>query len=74
MRRVKIKTWEAMESEFGLMNKSIKCEFYFTPKMEKALPDNRIIEIDRKHFWFPDNDYFSISEDMIEYYISGREL
>ncbi len=66
--KVKIKSWEAMEKEFGLGEfGNIKCEGEFITKMEKQMPENRIIEIDEDNDWISDfkNTWF-ISKDMIE--------
>lgn len=69
---VKIKTWEAMEEEFGLDTlDDIDCIDCFTQTMEERLPEDRIIEVNRiktlgysaSYNW--NNDWF-ISDDMIE--------
>ena len=48
--KIKIKTWEAMEKEFGLSHsQNIACLCSFTPDMEdmlKALGTNRMLTID----------------------------
>ena len=69
MRKVKIKTWEKMEKEFGLDEDGhIKCGKFFTKDMEDILPEGRVIEINIiTRSW----DYiYYISEDMIEEYLS----
>ena len=61
--KVKIKTWQQMESEYGLNNNgNINCHFTFTAKMEEKMPDDRIIEIDARSHWL----LWEISKDMIE--------
>jgi len=44
--KVKIKTWEALEKEFGL-NKdgNINCKLLFTKGMDSKLPTNRVIDV-----------------------------
>jgi hypothetical protein len=80
--KVRIKTWEEMEKEFGigLYDGSIKCERTFVTEMESALPDNRIIDVERiggsTYSWI---DYagceWEISDDMIaEYYNDYRKI
>jgi len=67
--KVKIKTWEQMEIEFGLNTiGGINCEYFFTKDMRKLLPEDRIIEIHDDIYWQPDNHKFKykISKDMIE--------
>lgn len=61
--KVKIKTWQEMEEEFGLDElEDINCEECFTQLMEELLPKDRIIEIDLGNKW----NFFNISEDMIK--------
>jgi hypothetical protein len=44
--KVKIKTWDKMEKEFGLnTNGNINCPCVFNKKLEADLPSDRIIEI-----------------------------
>jgi len=44
--KVKIKTWEAMEKEFGLYDDGdIPCAFGFLECMEQALPEDRVIDV-----------------------------
>jgi len=44
--KVKIKTWEQMEKEFGLYDDGeIDCTFIFSEYMEQALPEDRIIDV-----------------------------
>jgi len=65
MKKVKIKTWEQMEEELGLIEKGfIDAEFGFTEEMEELMPKDRIIEIDEDVFWAETGFY--ISNDMIE--------
>lgn len=66
MRKVKIKTWEKMEKEFGLTPYGdINCEGTFIKIMENIIPENRIIEIGIDKMAYS----FFISEDMIEEYL-----
>ena len=70
MKKVKIKTWEKMEKEFGIDYAGgeicIKCYGFFCKNMEKAMPDDRIIEVDDKEDdFYRFNDWY-ISDDMIE--------
>jgi len=63
IRIVKIKTWEQMEQEFGLnLFNNIKTQFTFTIQMEKKLPKNRVIILDKNSRW---NGY-DISKTIIE--------
>ena len=65
-RKVKIKTWERMEEEFGLNTlRSIDCKYKFTTEMERLMPNSRIIEIDN-HKWVTEERTFYISKDMID--------
>lgn len=65
--KVKIKTWQEMEKEFGsIVHGSINCDQYFTKEMEELLPKNRIIEIDLENQW----NTYTITEDMIKEYIN----
>jgi len=44
--KVKIKTWEQMEKEFGLDGDgAIACTFGFINEMEQELPEDRIIVV-----------------------------
>ena len=44
--RVKIKSWEAMEKEFGLLEKThIDLPSTFVTDMEEDMPEDRIIEV-----------------------------
>ena len=67
MKKVRIKTWEEMEKEFGI-NKSgyINANPFFTPYMEKLLPSNRIIKLEDNGRWKPRK---SISYSIVEYMI-----
>lgn len=66
MRRVKIKTWDAMEKEFGLgEDGDLNMAIIFTPYMEKLMPADRVIEVERdggRFLW----EGYMITEDMIE--------
>jgi len=79
--KVKIKTWERMESEFGLDTiNDIDCKESFNKYMEKSLPEDRIIEIvkDKKYsddvlynvyVWYTNTSIiteWNISDNMIE--------
>ena len=74
MVRVKIKSWKAMEEEFGLDDdEQIRCTFSFVTKMEEIMPEDRIIEVyksDKSNSWYiwKESDFW-ISEDMIEAYL-----
>jgi hypothetical protein len=71
---VKIKTWDEMEKEYGL-NKygGINTKYNFTKKIEKILPEDRIIKISQKvldaedvlYYWKLEDDIFFMSKDMI---------
>lgn len=70
--KVKIKTWEEMEKEFGLDDDGdvVCCEF-FTTEMEAVMPMDRIIEVkrmtDEDTYWFEEGDNsYIITMDMIE--------
>ena len=70
MRKVRIKTWEKMEKEFGLTSYGdIKCDKYFTKTMENNIPENRSIEIRYNNRWDYNSNSWNISEDMIEEYL-----
>lgn len=61
--KVKIKTWQEMEQEFGLDEQGdINCDQYFVVEMEADMPKDRIIEIDSENEW---GEYI-ITEDMIK--------
>jgi len=76
MRKVKIKTWAAMEKEFGLscLNSINVPVESFMDNMEKEMPANRIIAINPRdeeegkgYLWEVGNgDSWIITEDMIE--------
>ena len=69
--RVKIKTWEEMEKEFGLtMLQDIDCKAVFTKNMEKFMPEDRIVDVSEHNYddyfiWSIDDTTYNISEDMI---------
>ena len=70
MRKVKIKTWEKMEKEFGLTPYGdINCEHIFTEFIGNIIPKDRIIEIGHNRQWYASGDTWFISEDMIEEYL-----
>jgi len=61
--KVKIKTWEQMEQEFGLDDEgNIACKGSFISGVEKIIPDDRIICLDDERYW---HNYF-FHQDMIE--------
>lgn len=66
---VKIKTWEEMETQYGLTDGGhIDCLYAFTIDMEECMPDSRIIQITENNKWYPFETgvrRFSISKDMI---------
>lgn len=76
--KVRIKTWERMESEFGVDNVGdIKCKETFNTYMEELLPKDRIIEINKNtkmynllphnvYDWYVYDFEWNISDDMIE--------
>jgi hypothetical protein len=68
MYKVKIKTWDSMVKQYGLLpdGETIKCDRQFTVDMEKLLPKNRKITIDKDNQWVTKNDTFVISKNMIE--------
>ena len=76
--KVKIKTWEAMEKEYGKRSCSIKVQFSFTELMEKLMPKDRIIEVKQaridKYTWDFGGKSYAISLDMIEEWIFGEEV
>lgn len=80
--KVKIKTWERMEQEFGLDSYGdIQCDMLFTSAMEDAMPHDRILAVYKNN----QGDYvcdlstsnncrfmidcYYINEDMIEEYL-----
>ena len=66
--KVKIKTWEQMEQEFGLDDEGdIPCEGNFLPEMERMMPEDRIICLDDERYWY---NYF-IHQDMVEKVVEG---
>lgn len=76
-RKVIIKSWKQMELEYGLNHYgSIDCNDGFTKKMEKEIPESRIIEVDDRGFWRKYCISYCISEDMIlgEYIAPGTEI
>ena len=76
--KVRIKTWEEMEKEFGVDNVGdIKCKETFNTYMEELLPKDRIIEVKENgkysnllphnvYDWYVDEFEWNISDDMIE--------
>jgi len=68
--KVKIKTWEAMEKEFGIYVGTINCDYGFTSYMEKSLPDNRIVTIEDviNNFYQIKGHHQYYTGDMIEGY------
>jgi len=71
---VKIKTWENMEKEFGVVgdDKDINCKYLFEREMEKQMPKNRIVrlEVVNENLWVWKNKLNSciLHEDIIEEY------
>jgi hypothetical protein len=68
IRVVKIKTWDKMKKEFKTtINNTIDCKGGFSQRMEEAMPENRIIVIEKSDL---DGSYcynmWVISNDMIE--------
>ena len=68
--KVRIKTWEEMENEFGIDisdfgYNSIPCKRSFTIEMEDTLPGSRCITVNEGK-WLT----FNISNDMISEYIA----
>lgn len=65
--KVKVKTWEQMESEFGISDGSIDCLFGFTPSMQYLCGTvQEIIDMDYKSYNLSGADWFRFSDDMIE--------
>ena len=68
--RVKIKSWEQMEKEFGLKHKeNIACRYVWTCDMEEEIPEDRIIQVETCELYDMNWQDWSISEDMIEAYL-----
>jgi len=70
--KVKIKTWDRMEKEYGIReNGNINCKKSFLPNMEEELNKlntNRILtikEINNNHYYMKEIGYYW-SDDMIE--------
>ena len=76
--KVRIKTWDEMEKEFGVSRGSIDCSCFFTREMENDIPKDRIVELHDSVYnndikkWDGSDRCFSISEDMILEYIAGE--
>ena len=70
--RVKIKTWEKMEEEFGLNGDWIPYEEYFTDLTGNVMPQDMIMDIQYKDGYMYWNGW-EISEDMIEEYLDLDE-
>lgn len=73
MIKVKIKTWELMEKEFGLFHNDINTpNLMFIQKMEKEMPKDRIIEVYKNektldYIWeVPQCSEYIITDDMID--------
>jgi hypothetical protein len=72
--KVKIKTWEAMEAQYGLDGPdAINCDCSFLDSMEEDLPSDRVITVtpDQGNYaWqidaHSDHDTWEISDQMIE--------
>ena len=74
--KVKIKTWDAMVSEFGVDSLgSIDIQAGFTDAMERSMPEDRVIDVsvndDSDFFlWESEDDFeWDISNAMIEAYL-----
>lgn len=70
MRKVRIKTWEEMEKEFGLDEYGdilVTGAYYFIKDMENIIPKDRIIEIDENNGWL--SELYGISKPMIAEYL-----
>ena len=77
MVKIKIKTWKTMEEEFGLdMDDDILCDHYFTKKMEKEMPRDRIIKVEERgdrYLWRCGNLFpYVISKDMVEQVVGSK--
>lgn len=82
---VKIKTWEALEKEFGTYRECIECSYLlpFPKSINDMLPENRIIELEDRpnknnylHYsWKAPNGnvYACFEKGLIEEVISGTE-
>ncbi len=70
--RVRIKTWEAMEEEFGLDDDGdINNKYSFVDMMEEVIPEDRIIEVEEDediYLWDCDSQWY-ISKDMVEEFL-----
>ena len=70
--KVRIKTWEEMEKEFGLTaSGSIGVRAGFNTAMEKLMPKDRVITVGNKDkdgdfIWEIENSVYFISNVMIE--------
>lgn len=72
--KVKIKTWDKMEEEFGLDPcDDINCNSTFVSSMEEEMPEDRVIEVIKSgnsyHWTTGENEWeliWEISDDMIE--------
>ena len=69
--KVKIKTWEAMEKEFGLTyNGDIASSIQFLTSMENNLPVSRIVEVNSDLKWIiEDNNGWCLSYEMIDFIV-----
>ncbi len=72
--KVKIKTWKAMEEEFGLDSDGyIDCDKLFVVRMEEEIPEDRIILLQKDDnddwCWKSESCSWHISKDMIEEYL-----
>ena len=67
--KVKIKTWERMEKEYGVYDVGvINCTGRYVDSMEKEMPPDRIIDVVDDHW-----NYWEITGDMVEYVIADME-
>ena len=68
--KVRIKTWEEMENDFGVNSAgNIDCQDNFLVEMEEAMPDDRIINIDMEGKWI--DEIYWINKDLIAEYLQG---
>jgi len=76
--KVKLKTWDRMEEEFGLTEEGhIDCFLIFPKSLDEVIPEDRIIDIyvddtenDNKEYRWDEGNFTSwqISSDMIDFF------
>ena len=79
--KVKIRTWDSMEKEFGIDSiERIKCHRFFVPNMDKDIIElytNRVVTINkidgRYDYYIAKEIGYSLSDDMIEYSLQELE-